>query len=754
MRTRTRFLLLVLSVLVPSFIAAALAVAYVYRDAQQAQDRSMAETARAMALLVDNELEKKEELLHALAGAPSLERGDLVEFYQHARRAAPPPESVIVLFDLDGRPLLNTRRPYGSDLPPRGSSNIAQLMQHQSLARTFVSDLFVSRTTGGRDIALQVPVYGATGNGNPGGRPIRYLLSLGMNVASLQQLLGRQRLPAAWLATLMDRNGLVVARTRAPELYLGKPVRDTTRALVRGVQETMYESRTLDGIDSRVYASTVPGADWKILLSIPRSELRQAPLRAAALLGGMMTLLLVIGLVAARRFANRAIAPIDALGRSAVALGTGAEVRYQPAGWAELDSVAHHLADASTRIRQGRTEMEARVAAAIAATERAQSALLKNQKLEALGRLTGGIAHEYNNLLQTLTTALQLAAFTTRDDKVKNLIQTCQRTVARATTLTGQLGSFGRMQEARRTTVDLCAQLRSAVQLMKGSLRGNVAVEVHCTDDVWPVTLEPLQFDVALLNLAMNARDAMPDGGVLRLEARNITIDAGDAGAGPALARGDYVLVSMVDSGSGMTPEVMARALDPFFTTKPPGQGTGLGLPQAYAFATQAGGTLVLDSIPGIGTRVDLYLARARDAVTAPPGVADGAAPAHGSGTVLFVEDDALVREAVLRALQESGFEVMVAEDGEAALRLLETLETLETGKRRPDVVFSDVVMPGQVSGIDLAGILRQRYPGLPVILATGYTEQQIAVPDVQVLAKPYAIEQLVAVLSQAVVQD
>ncbi len=321
-----------------------------------------------------------------------------------------------------------------------------------------------------------------------------------------------------------------------------------------------------------------------------------------------MALLLTVGLLAARRFANRAIAPIEALGHSAQALGAGAEVHYAPAGWAELDSVAHHLADASTRIRHAQTEMEARVAAAIAATERAQSALLKNQKLEALGRLTGGIAHEYNNLLQTLTTALQLAAFSTREDKVKSLIQTCQRTVARATTLTGQLGSFGRLQAARLSTVDVCEQLRSAVQLMKGSLRSDVTVEVHCEEDVWPVTLEPLQFDVALLNLALNARDAMPAGGLLRLDARNVSIDGADGN----LPRGDYVLVSMVDSGSGMQPDVMARALDPFFTTKPPGQGTGLGLPQAYAFAAQAGGTLILDSIPGIGTRVDMYLARAQ----------------------------------------------------------------------------------------------------------------------------------------------
>jgi signal transduction histidine kinase/CheY-like chemotaxis protein len=736
MRTRTRFLLLVLSVLVPSFIAAALAVAYVYYDAQEAQDRSMAETARAMALLVDNELETKETLLHALAGAPSLERGNLPEFYEHARRAAPPPESALILSAVDGRMLLNTRRAYGSVLPLRSASNIAQLMERQGADRTLVSDLFVSKMTQRYDVALQVPVKSAN--------RIRYLLALSIDASSVQQLLLRQRLPGQWLATVVDRNGIVVARTRSPERYVGKPMGESTRRLIAGVRETMIESRTLDGIESRVFVSTVPAADWKILLSIPRSGLREAPLRAAALLGGTMALLLIAGLAAARRFANRAIAPIEALGLSAQALGAGAEVRYAPAGWAELDSVAHHLADASTRMRHSQTEMEARVAAAIAATERAQSALLKNQKLEALGRLTGGIAHEYNNLLQTLTTALQLAAFSTREDKVKSLIQTCQRTVARATTLTGQLGSFGRLQAARLSTVDVCEQLRSAVQLMKGSLRSDVTVEVHCEDDVWPVTLEPLQFDVALLNLALNARDAMPAGGLLRLDARNVSIDGADGN----VARGDYVLVSMVDSGSGMLPDVMARALDPFFTTKPPGQGTGLGLPQAYAFAAQAGGTLVLDSIPGIGTRVDMYLARAQAQVAAPaPGTGGEAAPVRGSGTVLFVEDDVLVREAVTRALMESGFAVLVAEDGETALRLLDHSAT------RPDVVFSDVVMPGPVSGIDLAGILQQRFPGLPVILATGYTEQQIAVPDVQVLAKPYAIEQLVTILSKAAAQ-
>jgi len=735
MRTRTRFLLLVLSVLVPSFIAAALAVAYVYHDARQAQNRSMAETARAMALLVDNELEKKEAVLRALAASPALMEGRLPTFYNFAKTVVPPPDAAVIVFNPEWHQLLNTRRPFGSALPTRTAANLPALMAKYGNDLALVSDLFTGQVAKRKDFAIHVPVR-VDGS-------LRYLLSMGVSATSLQSLLMRQRLPDTWLASVVDRQGVIVARTRSPELYIGKAMSESTYARIAGQTETMIESRTLDGVDSRVFVSTVPGAGWKVLLSIPTSELDQAPLRASTVLGGLMALLLLAGLAAAYRFVNRAIAPIEALGRSAQALGAGVDVPYQALGWAELDGVASHLAEASTRIRHAQTEMEARVAAAIAATERAQSALLKNQKLEALGRLTGGIAHEYNNLLQTLTTALQLAAFSTREDKVKSLIQTCQRTVARATTLTGQLGSFGRLQAGRLSTVDVCEQLRSAVQLMKGSLRSDVTVEVHCEEDVWPVTVEPLQFDVALLNLALNARDAMPAGGLLRLDARNVSIDGADGN----VARGDYVLVSMVDSGSGMQPEVMARALDPFFTTKPPGQGTGLGLPQAYAFAAQAGGTLVLDSIPGIGTRVDMYLARAQAQAAAPAPGAE-AQPVRGSGTVLFVEDDALVREAVTRALMESGFAVLVAEDGEAALRLL------DSSPARPDVVFSDVVMPGQVSGIDLAGILRQRFPGLPVVLATGYTDQQIAVPDVQVLAKPYAIERLVAILSKAAAQD
>jgi nitrogen-specific signal transduction histidine kinase/CheY-like chemotaxis protein len=392
-------------------------------------------------------------------------------------------------------------------------------------------------------------------------------------------------------------------------------------------------------------------------------------------------------------------------------------------------------------IRTTQGDLERRVAEAVAASAQAQQAMMRSQKMEALGRLTGGIAHEFNNLLQTLTTALQLAALTANQPKVQGLIDTCKRTVSRASALTTRLGSFGRVQDAKLLTVDPAEQVRHSLQLIRNVLRQGIALELECDADAWPVTIDPLQFDLALLNLAINARDAMPDGGRLHLQVRNTSLapDAERPG-------GDHVLVSVADSGSGMPPEVLARALDPFFSTKASGQGSGLGLPQAYAFATQSQGWLALSSSVGAGTTVEIYLPRSRQALSplhargADGGAPEGALP-QASGRVLFVEDDPLVREAVTNGLEDAGFDVVVAASGDQALAML-------GGGLDVDVVFSDIVMPGQVSGIDLAGLLRERRPGLPVVLATGYTDQRAAVPGVQVLAKPYEIGQLVALLA------
>ncbi len=721
-----------LAILVPSFLAAALAVSYVYREEQKSQTQSVAEATRGFAMLVDNELHGRAAILRTLAEAPTLHEGNLTKFYGYARRMAANNEAVIILADLEGRQLLNTRVPLGTPLPVRRTSNIGELMRQKGGDRTLVSDLFMAPLGKRYNYTIQVPVK-IDGQ-------IRYYLVTGINVSSLQPLLERQDFRSGWVATVVDRQGVVLARSRHPEQFVGKPVRAYSREIINASAEGVYNSRSLEGIDVRAFFSTVPSADWKVLVSIPVSEIQRVPFKAAAMLAGVMAALLAAGVLAAGSLARRAIGPIEYLGRSADALGQGKEVDYAPQGLAEIDNVAARMAEAGRKIRQSQDELERRVAEAVAATERAQGALLKSQKLEALGRLTGGIAHEFNNLLQTFSTALQLAEFANRDDKVHGLIQTCKKTVQRATALTGQLGSFGRIQEARRETVDACHQLRSARQLMSGALRADIDLQIECDEPAWSVAVEPLQFDLALLNLAVNARDAMPGGGLLRIEARNRTL-AQPPGNLPA---GDYVLLTVSDSGSGMTPEVLARALDPFYTTKGQGQGTGLGLPQAYAFALQSQGLLQLESAPGKGTRVEIYLPRAAQAA-AEPTIAPTQAPLpRARGKVLFVEDDPLVREAVARALGEAGFEVLVAHDGEHAVALLD-------GGAQPAVVFSDIVMPGTVSGIDLAGIVRQRHPSLPVVLATGYTENQPALPGIRVLAKPYPIEKLVSLLASMV---
>jgi len=750
MRFRNRLLILVVAILVPSFIGAALAVAYVYVEQQKDQERGIAETGRAFALLIDNEMRHQEGILRTLAASPALAAGDFGEFYQHARRAADAVDAVAVLYDLDGRAILNTRRPLGLALEGRDPSNLPALMQRHGAARTLVSDVFYAPPVQRYDFMMQVPVL-------VDGKP-RYLLVLGMHVGILQQLLERQQFPPAWIATVFDRNGRIAARSSDPKHYVGTLLREKTRKLAASTdQDLVFPSHTLTGVPVRAQVTTVPNSGWKVLIAIPSAEIRRVPLEAAALLAGMMAVLLVLAIAAGRWFASRAVAPIEYLGRCADRLADGEEIPYRPHGLEEIDTVAWRMVEASKQIRRSKRDLEHRVNEAILATEQAQGALLRGQKLESLGRLTAGIAHEFNNLLQTLTTALQLAAMQAKEPNLQRLIDTCKRTVTRATTLTGQLGSFGRVQEGRLVTVDAAVQLDSALQLIHPAMAESTAIETDFAPGLWPVRVEPLQFDLALLNLAINARDAMGGGGKLVISARNVTLEQPPGGLPP----GDYLQLSVQDTGAGMTPEVLARALDPFFTTKSPGQGTGLGLPQAYAFASQAQGTLVLHSTPGKGTLVHIYLPRADEAGLATPPAAAPAGPVHGvaapdviappahppaspaaGASVLFVEDDVLVREAVVEALAAAGFAVHVAVNGESALAQLERGLAV-------DIIFSDIVMPGSVSGIDLAGAVRERWPALPVVLATGYTERRVSIPGVKILAKPYDVEQVVGLLGR-----
>ncbi len=726
---RNRLLVLVLSILLPAFASSLLAVWYVYDQEHDNQERNVGEAARALALLVDKELQAREGVLLTLARSPALARGDLEEFYRHAKLMAPTPATAIILGKPSGEQILNTRVPPGEPLPQRRASNIGKLIDKYGGNRTLVSDVFLASVAKRYDFAIQVPVL-ADGE-------IKYYLAMGIQAASLQNLFQHQRFPQSWIITVIDRDGKVVARTRDDDKFIGTVVRTATQRIISVAPEGSFPSITLDGIAVKAFFSTIEAANWKILVSIPEAEIRQIPVRAAALLGVMLVLVLLLALAAARRTSRSTILPIEHLGTVADRLGRGEQVRYQSQGLREIDRVGLRLADAADQIRTAQSELERRIAVAVGNNERAQVALIKGQKLEALSRLTGGIAHDFNNLLQTLTSALQLAAMTADPERLQSLLATCQAAVRKATDLTAQLGSFGKVQDARLEVVDLAPAIRKKMQLLASAVGSSVSLRLDLAERLWPVLIDPVQLELALVNISLNACDAMPQGGALRIGAENVPAERA-----PRELPGECVLLRITDTGIGMSAEVLANALDPFFTTKPMGQANGLGLAQVYGFATNSGGLLRLDSVEGEGTTVELYLPRAAVGGGAEPAaVAPAPTLAAVARHVLFVDDDLLLRDTVAPALEQAGFTVTLAASGDEAVALLQD-------GLRPDVVFSDIVMPGSTSGIDLARIVRERYAGTGIVLATGYSLKRIVLADVPVLSKPYELSAVIDALT------
>lgn len=729
MRIRKRLLILVLAVLVPAFLVAALGIGYVYVEEQKLHRQSMRETTRALAIVLDKELATREGILHSLASSPALSQGDLASFYKHAREIASNWDTTILLTDPSGQQLINTRKPFGTRNLPEPAA-LMELRQQSGPDATVVSNLYFAPIGKNYSFSIQLPV-------KRDGRTI-YYVGMGSFASHLQSVFKDQQMPSKWTSAILDRNGVVIARSHEPEKYVGMYVGENRFKKLVINREGFHESVSLAGVPVMTFFSRVSKSGWTFVIAVPKNELQRSAINAAAYASGISLLLLGLAIVGALAVARKTAKPIEALRLSAKRLGQGEIVPAELSGILEVDAVSDEMARASNKISRVKAELEQRVATAVAAAERSQQALIQGQKLEALGRLTGGIAHDFNNVLQTLSTGLQLAHLSSTDPRTKSSLETCQRALKRAAELTGQLLAFGRVQDARLETVDLAQQITDVTPLLEGALRSDIIFRFETDDHLWPVTMDPLQFELALLNLAINARDAMPHGGHLRLQVRNETVTQEIS----ELKAGDYVRISLIDSGHGMSEEVRIKALDPFFTTKSVGKGSGMGLPQAYGFAKQSGGTLLLQGGLGEGTTAILYLPKARD-VPQPRGVQTAVAhQAASSGVILFVEDDPLVREVVGPALRASGFQVAVAKSGDEAVTRLDAGE-------RFDLVFSDIVMPGTVNGIDLAEIIRTRFPQTRIVLATGYSERRVSLPGVRTLPKPYDIAEMLDVLNE-----
>lgn len=735
MSLRRRIILLYLAVLVPAAAASILAVRHIYGKETQSFRASLQETARALALVVDREMVAHEAVLTTLATSPSLAGNDLPAFRKQLQDLAKSRGVMFTVTSADGQTLLSEPPNVHQVLTPP-AAKLPELMKTATPEHSIV----VSSLQGlPKKHAFWFSVH----------RPVwidakpRYYLTLVLPVLNLEKVLGAHRLPDKWLGLVLDGSGAIAANSLLPKAGVGMPIPAAALKQVTGGQT----EGVFDYVDEHLSAvaafSRAPVSGWTFLIGVPFSEAGRGAWNAVTMIVAIHVLLLGAATVVAIRLGRSIQRPILRLAEAATALGKGEAHPETRTSLREVEVVSFALSAAGTRIREASAVMEKRVAEAVTASEQSQRALLQAQKLEALGRLTGGIAHDFNNLLQTMATGLELARECPDDPLAKEALDACDGAVGRAAKLTRQLAAFGRNQVSEARPLDLRSQILAFQDLCKSALRRQISFTLDLPPDLWRVCVDPVQFEMAVLNLVFNARDAIPGNGEVLIWAGNKTIAAD---ATTEVAPGDYVCVGVRDSGTGMSEETLSKALEPFFTTKPVGEGSGLGLPQIYGFAKQSGGQLVLMSQPGRGTEAMLYLPRCHEALSIP----DRSAPKKhepttggAAVTVLVVEDDILVRDVVGPALISYGFVVITAATGEEALTLFEAHPQIE-------VVFSDIVMPGRLNGIELAAVIRDRRPNMPIVLATGYSEHAVNVSaGLRVMTKPYDIAMLAALLRE-----
>jgi PAS domain S-box-containing protein len=441
------------------------------------------------------------------------------------------------------------------------------------------------------------------------------------------------------------------------------------------------------------------------------------------------------------------------------------ELPRLPAIYAEADRSGHVTFEVRRRRKDGSTFLAAfdvvtvrdaagnplyRVATSrdITSGKRSEEMLRHTTKMEAIGGLTGGMAHDFNNLLGAIILSLDFVKSEMSDqDHLKPFVAEAKSAAESGAELIRNLLAFARRQALHPTRIDVNDQVAGMHRLLSRVLGEEIAIVLHTTSDIWPVIADRAQLEGCLLNLATNARDAMPKGGSLTIATSNEHLGDDYVKQNPSVTPGDYVMIAVSDTGTGMTPDVVAKVFEPFFTTKEPGHGTGLGLSMVFGFATQSGGHVSVHSEPGVGTTMRLFLPRAHLLVAAanPAGAVAPALPAppkKGDGeTILVVEDNAVMRRVVVRQLAELNYVVHEVDNARTALEMLENGTV--------DLLFSDIVMPDGMDGFELAERVRARWSSVKVLLTSGFSGDQVSRrtgavrTTARLLGKPYNLEEL-----------
>jgi signal transduction histidine kinase len=612
---RRRLLVLAAFLIVPAALAGTLLLAYAYSKERDATAQQVQATARALSIVVDRQLGQAEALMLALATAPSLIKGDFDAFDEQAREANTFEGSWVLVRDITGRQLVNTRLPRGAPLPHDPNASVQ--FSNMAAGGPRVSNLIITPTVGKPVIGIDIPVLR---NGI-----VVYDLAIVMRPSTFDRVFADQKLPDNWIGSIIDRNGIVVRRSRDADNTVGRHISaDFEARLKAGQSAGLFEGTSIEGAPTVVAYSQSPTSGWTFGVAMPRDALGSAARHSLYLAVGIGITLMGFGALMARRIADDIARPIEGLAGRAAALGRGELALQSPTGLAEADLVGRALEQAGESIRGFTTTLEQRVAertrdlasanqrlsSEIEERKRAEDQLARVQRMEAVGQLSGGIAHDFNNLLQAVIGNIDLARARTSDPKISRFLEHAIAAAERGAKLTGQLLAFSRRQRLEPAPIDVNALVLGVMDILRSTISSGVQVETALDECLWPGLADATQLELIVLNLTINARDAMVSGGTVMIGTANVTLGAPTRPEEPQ--PGDYVELSVSDNGTGIAPDVLEKVFEPFFTTKEVGKGSGLGLSQVLGLAQQLGGGVRIESTVGKGTTVRVYLPRVK----------------------------------------------------------------------------------------------------------------------------------------------
>jgi len=729
---------------------------------KQGVRQNLMSSAKILAALVDNEIDTHIAIAATLARSSELREGDLPAFQAKAAEALSfVPGAWLTVSDPHGQLLLSTLTPPGSSLPRHIAPEISQ--RAFETRKPVVADLVFGPVSKRYTAFAEIPVFQ---NGVP-----QYTLSISLSPDRFFRLI-ENRFVRGELVGILDRTNRLVARNVDHTERVATLAAQGWLDGIAKAREGWTENQTLDG-DMVLNAYTETRHGWIVGVSQLVKALER-PLHSILLTTVLATIIFItLSVTLASLIARHTSRSMAALARAAEAVGRGQAMPNMPQSFAEAGVIAAALANASAELQargdqliKANADLEIKVAertgelmAEMQRRQETESTLRQSEKMNAIGQLTGGIAHDFNNMLTVIMGNLDLMQRRLRSmdlPQAAPLARPVEAALAGARSaakLTHRLLAFSRQQPLEPTKVDLNALIVGMADMLGRTVGETIRLETVSGAGLWPTFVDANQVENCLVNLTINARDAMPEGGKLTIETANVFLDEAYVAQFGDLKSGQYVLLSVTDTGAGIPADKLDRVFEPFFTTKDPGKGTGLGLAMVHGFIKQSGGHIRIYSEVGEGTTIKLYLPRLLESsrVVSVPRAAEAAdeppRDAQPGETVLLVEDDDGVREYAIGILEDLGYRVLAAAGGSDAMRLISPDE-------RVDLLFTDVVLADSMTGRQLADKLVELRPSLPVLFTTGYTRNAIIHQGrldagVHLLNKPYTQRDLAGKIRQ-----